>query len=130
MTKSYIYKIAQLYDKNFPEEWIENQNWEGEETEKESFTSSNSLINNFQEESFILLAKSILSGEYLVRQLVPFIENLSQPKDYQPLESTSLLKKEIYKRYSNLDNELTTVLIHYRAFISSLEEKTDNNHKY
>lgn len=74
MTKSYISKIAQLYDKNFPEEWIENQNWEGEETEKESFTNSNSLINNFQEESFILLAKSILSGEYLVRQLVPFIE--------------------------------------------------------
>jgi hypothetical protein len=130
MTKSYISKIAQLYDRNFPEEWIENQNWEGEEIEKESFISCNSLISTFQEESFILLAKSILSGEYLVRQLVPFIENLSQPKDYQPLESTSPLKKEIYKRYSNLDNELTAVLIHYRAFISSLEEKTDNNHKY
>lgn len=130
MTKGYISKVSQLYDKNFSEDWIEKLSWETE-SEKESFATANISINKFQEKSFVLLAKSILSGEYLVRRLIPIIESLSQPKDYQPLESESVLKREIYKRYRNLDNELSSVLIHYRAFISSIDRKTDNNnHKY
>lgn len=59
------------------------------------------------------------------------IENLTQPKEYQPIDSESTLKQETYRRYRCLDNELTKVLIHYRAFILLMNTKTDGeNHKY
>lgn len=129
-SQSKIGKLAIAYNTYFPTDWIEDQDW-SQDKEKESFAFCNSNLNSFQKEFFIEVSKSILSGEYLIKDMQNDIENLTQPKEYQPIDSESTLKQETYRRYRCLDNELTKVLIHYRAFILLMNTKTDGeNHKY
>lgn len=129
-SQSKIGKLAIAYNTYFPTDWIEDQDW-SQDKEKESFAFCNSNLNSFQKEFFIEVSKSILSGEYLIKDMQNDIENLTQPKEYQPIDSESILKQETYRRYRCLDNELTKVLIHYRAFILLMNTKTDGeNHKY
>ena len=129
-SQSKIGKLVIAYNTYFPTYWIEGQDW-SQDKEKESFAFCNSKLNSFQNQFFIEVSKSILSGEYLIKDMQDDIENLTQPKEYQPIESESTLKQETYRRYRCLDNELTKVLIHYRAFILLMNTKTDGeNHKY
>lgn len=129
MTNS-ISQLGETYNTLFPTDWIELNDWSTEK-EKDSFITCKSRINQFIEISFIKISKSLLSGEYLVRKCQQDIEALTQPKDYQPVEGESILKKEIYKIYRNLDDEFANILIQYRAFISSINIKTDGKaHKY
>lgn len=128
-SRNKIGDLAIEYNKRFPIDWIENQDWINKE--KESFATCRNALKDFQELFFIEVSKSILSGEYLIKDLQNNIESLTQPKDYQPIEGNSILKQEIFKQYRYLDSELTKVLVHYRAFILLMNTKTDGeNHKY
>lgn len=72
-----INQIVTLYKENFPMNWIDVFEWNSQK-ESDSLETVNEKINSCKEDIFFLFAKSVLSGEYVLRsEFVEVFEELN-----------------------------------------------------
>lgn len=108
----------------FSERWIDNINTSNNSEIREAFQK----INQFYEDSFLLLSKSILAGEYisdnnLCNEIKTFIENLSDV-DFSN-EDNDIGK--LYQAFISLNNNLFNSLRYYQNLIEISNNKIDSS---
>lgn len=129
--------LEQCYNKyieEFPESWIPS----GTEEESVLF-DKNTQIGNFFETCFILLSKSIISGEYInVSNFLDVLNNFLEKTtvEYAPpslSESENEKVNKILSRYIDLNLSIYNALQHYNYFVNISRNKfitEENQSKY
>ena len=125
-----VEECLNLYLSNFPDGFLPSSDI-SEPQEKQKFDE----INQFAEQSFILLSKSVLCGEYISNPsfqvvLKTFIDKTAI--EYAPLLSP---KNKISNQYIQLNSSLYNALRHYQSIIDYAKRKfdttdTDNQYRY
>lgn len=119
--------LEQCYNKfieNFPESWLPN----GSEEESVLFNKNNQ-IDSFFETCFVLLSKSIISGEYInVPGFLDILNNfLTQTTvEYAPpslSETGNEIADKILSRYRDLNISIYNALQHYIFFVKISRNK-------
>ena len=129
--------LEQCYDKfieEFPEYWLPSSN------EAESVFFDKSIqIENFFETCFILLSKSIISGEYInVPNFLDVLNNFltKTTVEYAPpalSNSGSEMVNKLLSRYIDLNYSIYNALQHYNYFVTVSKNKfstEENQSKY
>lgn len=116
----FITKCHTRYLELFPERWIDGLN-------SSEVRTAFQKINQFYEDSFILLSKSILSGEYisdnnLCDEINKFIEDLSDVDFSIKDDDTG----KLYKSFISLNNNLFNALRYYQNLIEISNNKFDS----
>lgn len=116
----FITKCHTRYLELFPERWIDGLN-------SSEVRTAFQKINQFYEDSFILLSKSILSGEYisdnnLCDEINKFIEDLSDVDFSIKDDDTG----KLYKSFISLNDNLFNALRYYQNLIEISNNKFDS----
>lgn len=125
--------LEQCYNQfitEFPESWAPN----GSENDSTLFNKS-TQIKKFSEKCFVLLSKSILSGEYIcVPNFIDILNNFIKQTvvEYAPPSLSVPQHKKAHKillQYIDLNLSLSDALQHYRYFVTVSSHKfvTKNN---
>lgn len=129
--------LEQCYNqfiKEFPESWLPNN---GEE--ESVFFEKSAQIENFFETCFILLSRSIISGEYInVPNFLDVLNNFLSKTTVEyapPLLSGSGSEKvdKLLSRYIDLNYSMYNALQHYKYFVTVSKNKFStegNQYKY
>ena len=129
--------LEQCYDRfieEFPESWLPH----GSEEEVVFFQKS-AQIENFFETCFILLSKSIISGEYInVSNFLDVLNNFLEKTtvEYAPpvlSESGSEKVNKLLSRYRDLNYSIYNALQHYNYFVTISKNKfsiEEDRYKY
>ena len=128
-----ISNFTQTYLKLFPIDWIDKLDWTSDEKSKESFMFGRTKIETFIEDSFKTFTTSALSGEYVVKDLNPCLDELrnSLMRDYPPIMDNNPFKEALYKSSRDLESDLLLVSKNYKALIKSVDDKISRtNHDY
>lgn len=124
---SYIIDCINNYKKSFSPDWINHLSWE-EESSIISFQSGRITIEQFINSSFILLTKSVLSGEYLFastkERLIKFEQLLSIDSNPDP-GSNNKFKNDLLKSFVNMNLDFNHAIKHYRKLINIVEDKVE-----
>ena len=135
MYNSYVKKCVRQYKKDFQDDWIERLDWSSIQKAEESFSLAQTQINNFIIFCFVNIAKSLLSGEYIVNRK-KFTEAKYHFEQYldqdltcpvEPELETHIidLKIKLYELYGLLVTNLKELFYKYTAFVVSVDEKLD-----
>lgn len=129
--------LEQCYNQfieEFPESWLPNS------TEEESvFFDKSAQIENFFETCFILLSRSIISGEYInIPNFLDVLNNFlaKTTVEYAPpslLESGNERVDKLLSRYRDLNYSIYNALQHYNYFVTVSKNKFStegNQYKY
>ena len=131
----YIEECKRKYTEYFPVDWIEKYDWNSSDKAVNSCKIGFSHINDFANISFLLLSKSILSGEYIhnvdkMPQIFDEIKELTAHEYASPILSDDL-KKKLYQEYEKIDKEIRICLTHYHSLWSLVSDKIDiSDHDY
>lgn len=121
--------LEQCYDQfieEFPESWLPNGN-----EEEVVFFSKNIQIESFFETCFILLSKSIISGEYInVPNFLDVLNNFLEKTtvEYAPPSLSGAVNEKVDKllsRYRDLNYSIYNALKHYNYFVTISKNKFD-----
>lgn len=126
MKKTFIRKCIEEYQKFFPVDWIEQLDWMDKTKYQSNYTSNVQRINTYIEISFISFSKSIISGEYVIKEkikqdLEDFLRLLEN--EYPPINKP-LIKNRLYVEYQKLDDNLQVIINYYRQLIHLVNNKT------
>lgn len=124
---SHITDCINNYKNSFSPDWINQLAWE-EDSSIMSFQNGRITIEQFINSSFILLTKSVLSGEYLLnstkQRLIKFEQLLSI--DSNPhLNSDNEFKNSLLKRFVDMNLDFNHAIKHYRKLIDIVEDKVE-----
>lgn len=118
-----IEKLVASTRELFPVDWLDRYDWNNI-TEQE-WVSIYDKINKYAEDAFVCIAKSILSGEYLIRQNV--IDVLDGLKDLlcheTTIDNTNIYKHRIQKNYEEVSSLLEFNINRYKQFITKLDNR-------
>lgn len=125
------------YEKQFPEDWIEQLNWDSEENAKDSFSKGRQEILNFVDFCFVRIGNSLLSGEYIVRRKYfntakDSFEKYWEKEHLCPENGNSIsLRKDLYSLYEQLDNHIKALFFAYTKLVVAVDEKLETDrHNY
>ncbi len=130
MKSTFIDKIIKEYQTIFPVDWIETLDWTDKSKNQISYKYGIQLIDKFSESFFVALSKSVISGEYLVREnLLQDLKNFSSlvENDYPPI-NTPLLKNKLYREYQRLDDNILITINGYRQLIHTVNNKVSQEY--
>ena len=119
------FKIKELIDYTkvlFPLDWLDTKDWRT--NEEEIYIDLSKKIDNYATYAFTVFAKSILSGEYIIRPYI--IESLDLLKDtlvQDFLPNNDEFRQEIIKQYSELCGLLEFNINRYKQLITTLYNK-------
>ena len=116
-------KLVSSARKLFPIDWLDRYDWE-HLTEQELVLFYDK-INKYAEEAFIEIAKSILSGEYLIRPNIIDVLDKLQDNFCQepPVDRTNLYKSNIWDSYEEVSSLLRYNIKRYKQFIARLDNR-------
>ena len=82
-------------------------------------------IETFIEDSFKTFTTSALSGEYVVKDLNPCLDELrnSLMRDYPPIMDNNPFKEALYKSSRDLESDLLLVSKNYKALLNQWTTK-------
>lgn len=128
---SKIQELLSLFASEFPNGWLDSFQWDNEEDSEESYCQIRNKIEEFHQESFYLLASSILSGEYILRgnivnDLIAFINRLYDSE--LKTDESNILKNLNVKEFNNLTKEYIQIIQSYRYLLADLDNKYELNH--
>ena len=119
MKSTLINKILKEYQAFFSVDWIESLDWSDQTKSEISYKEGIKHIDEFSESFFVAFSKSVISGEYLVREnLLQDLKDFSSivENDYPPI-SASELKSKLYREYQRLDENILITINGYRQLI-------------
>lgn len=124
---SYIIECINNYKNSFSPDWINQLSWE-KESPITIFQNGRITIEQFINNSFILLTKSVLSGEYLLvstkEDLIKIEQLLSIDSNPNP-NSDNKFKNDLLKRFVNMNLDFNHAIKHYRKLINIVEDKVE-----
>lgn len=128
-----IDRCLQEYKTRFPVDWIETYKWADTTKWQEYYKNGITIINNFIEYCFISFSRSVISGEYLIKDTIQAtLEKFSEivENEYAP-DDTIPFKKQLFIEYQKLDENLQITITKYRQLIYIITNKIDQEyHKY
>ncbi len=130
MKSTFIDKIIKEYQTIFSVDWIETLDWTDKSKSQISYKYGIQLIDKFSESFFVALSKSVISGEYLVREnLLQDLKDFSSlvENDYPPI-NTPLLKNKLYREYQRLDDNILITINGYRQLIYTVNNKVSQEY--
>lgn len=125
MKSTLINKILKEYQAFFSVDWIESLDWSDQTKSEISYKEGIKHIDEFSESFFVAFSKSVISGEYLVREnLLQDLKDFSSivENDYPPI-SASELKSKLYREYQRLDENILITINGYRQLIYIVSNK-------
>ncbi len=128
-----VSNFTQTYSKVFPIDWINKLDWTTQDKSKESFMFGRTKIELFIEDSFKAFTLSALCGEYIVKDLNPDLDKITNSliTDYPPITDGNRLKESLYQSFSDLESDLILVSKRYKALIKLVNDKISRiNHDY
>lgn len=129
----FIMECIDQYKIQFPEDWVEQLNWDSEENANASFTKGRQEILNFVDFCFIRIGNSLLSGEYIVRRKYFDIAKDSFEKYWEKEHlcpdngNNNPLREELYSLYEELDNHIKALFYAYTNLVVAVDEKIESD---
>lgn len=138
----FIKACIDRYEKDFPDDWIEESlEWDNFDKASTSATKGRKAIVDYVKFCFINIAKSLLSGEYIVNRQT-FDDAKGTFEKYWSKEHLCpelpgcaddivQCKVSVYRFYELLDKHLSALFDSYTTFVVSVDEKLEfGKHAY
>lgn len=119
-----IRELVKLTQEYFPTNWLEPHNLD-KDCCYEYLIKLYGKINEYAEKAFIILSKSILTGEYLIRlNIIPILDELKDVicREYM-LNDENSTNNEIQKYYQKISYLLEFNINRYKQFILDLNNR-------
>jgi hypothetical protein len=130
----YIQTCLDIYEKCFPDDWIEALNWDSDEEAKESWDKGCRTIADFKKNCFINICLSLFSAEYLYCKGLDDVrkgfESHWRKEHYAtPCANPNNMpyKEQLMNLYEDVDNNLHLLIDYYYVLLHSLEDKLSVN---
>lgn len=129
----FIMECIDQYKIQFPEDWIEQLNWDSEENANASFTKGRQEILNFVDFCFVRIGNSLLSGEYIVRRKYFNTAKDSFEKYWEKEHlcpdngNNNALREDLYSLYEELDNHIKALFYAYTKLVVAVDEKLETD---
>lgn len=118
-----INSIINKYNETFNPNWIEEFDWDDEDSSKDSYTKGKSKIEDFISYVFVEISQSVLKGEFLCC-LNNKLENLCKIcQDDISIDSSNKLKHSLQSRFCKLNSELYDIANLYRLHTQIIDDK-------
>lgn len=130
MNHSKIQKLAILYKEKFHMGWISDFEWNSEDSAT-SLEKTIKIVDLFEHESFRIISKSVLSGEYIVRPNISddLDELLTLLDDGEELlDDTNEDKSAAIQYFNDLLSSVSGILRKYRYFLTIVKNKYSYKH--
>lgn len=115
------------YQNNFlsTNNWIDSLIWDDQN--KESSLSAGIIqINRFIENCFISMSKSILSGEYILKDVNSVLDELMNITVFESSPDTECeYQNKLYERFQQLNNDLYNIAKNYKQKIAIVNDKVN-----
>lgn len=128
-----INKCLEEYKATFPVDWIDEYDWTDATQYQVNYKNGITKINNFIESCFVGFSRSVISGEYLIKDSIPAtLEKFSEivENEYAP-DNAIQLKRRLFLEYQKLDENLQITVNRYRQLVHVIINKINQeSHKY
>ncbi len=122
----YFSKCIEKYNSSFPVDWINSLDWESDD--ELTFIIAISGISDFYKELFILLSKSVLSGEYLDFEAISTHINtfdIALSGEFRGNIEDSK-KKDLYQEFEKVQSDIRIAIKQYFILTHLVKNKYEN----
>lgn len=129
MNKTKINLLKVEYCKLFPEDWMSKFDFSSEELCSQNISTIVSSIESFKIDAYCLFAKSILSGEYVIRDVKKSLDDLSDALFHEDFtDGYTEIQQNVWNRLGNAESLIINAISDYKYFISEFENKCNVKH--
>lgn len=118
-----INSIINKYNETFNLGWIEEFNWDDDDSSKDSYTKGKSKIEDFISYAFVEISQSVLKGEFLCCSNNKLEDLCEICQDDISIDGLNKLKYNLQYRFSKLNGELYDIATLYRLHIQTINDK-------
>ena len=128
-----ISDLLSLFDRLFPENWINAYEWKTHSQSKHNFSEGLSYIQDFQEKMFLSLSKIVLTASFLSKSYENVLLELEQ-KSYEDIVPGSPGRKKqaatkLQQNFSDLLLDIRDAVILVRNHIHNVNLRFDSTYK-